>query len=266
VGIVARLPACRKRIKIVCAERQHHRCLLRRRPPKPLGLRASEFYQVGDWRMPGRVHVTALRARAPVIAGRFSRLLQYGIRAPRTTVSLVSCCDKRAAANLGRCPASLRARRSQHVHLRARRRRPTHQHASDTPPRRRAAPRRARGHSRASRPAAGERRARPRAASPPPPRTVPPPLTGHRWKFRHSATKRRAAARATAEGHTAEPAAPTAALPTGGCRDGTCHTGTAAGCTADFGGSCPLAVLGVSKATKMWPCGFSKARGGLAEG
>jgi hypothetical protein len=217
--------------------------------------------------MPGRVLVTALRARAPVIAGRFSRRLQYGTREPRTTVSLVSSRDKRATANLGRCPASLRARRSQHVHLRARSRRPTHQHASDTPPRRRAAPRRAHGRSRASRPEAGERRARPRAASPPPPRTVPPPLTGHWWNvdIRHSATKRRAAARATAEGHTAKPAAPTAELPSGTCRAGTCQTGTTAGCTADFGGRSPLAVLGVRKATQMWPSGFSNARGSLSD-
>jgi hypothetical protein len=67
--------------------------------------------------------------------------------------------------------------------------------------------------------------------------------------IRHSTTKRRAAARATVEGHTAEPVAPTAALPSGGCRAGTYHTGIAAGSTAGFGGSSPLAVLGVRKAT-----------------
>ena len=179
-------------------------------------------------------------------------------------------CDKRAAANLGRYPASLRARRSQQISLRARRRRAMHQHASDTPPRRRGTPSTsARSQPRVSyrgrrAPCAPESRG---AASPPPPRTVPPPLTGHWWNLdiRHSATGRRAAARATAEGRTAEPASPTAELPSGACRAGTCQTGTAAGCTAVFGGRSPLAVLRVSKATKMWPCWFSKARGRLAE-
>jgi len=147
-------------------------------------------------------------------------------------VSLVSCCDKRAAANLGRCPASLRARRSQHVILRARRRRPTRQHASDTPPRRRAAPRRAHGRSRASRPAAGERHARPRAASLPPPRTVPPPLTGGSLvEFRpHSALGDQKAGRREgdcrgshrrtggADGRVADRGLPSRDLPNGNCR------------------------------------------------
>jgi hypothetical protein len=249
VGVVTCLLACRKRI-MECALSVNTTAvyyIIARQDLWACGLQNSTRSEIGGMQA-GHRAASACSGDRGSTSATFT-ILDTG--AQDYTVSLVSCCDKRAAANLVRCPASLRARRSQHVHLRARRRRPTHQHAYDTPSRRRAPPRRAHGRSRASRPAAGERRARPRAASPPPPRTVPPPLTGHRWNvdIRHSATKRRAAVRATAVGHTAEPAAPTAALPSGGCRAGTCHTGTAVGCTADFGGSSPPAVLGVCKAT-----------------